>query len=147
MWLLMTPPYASPPISNPSTNLLILPPKYFLQSTVFSPSSCPPWLLPDSGLLAWHSAKLVYCHRILVRENTVFICRAPSKENTQLMLKGPKLPVGLHARVFKDNIRAKSCWVCDWLMTILLIGWWQGDIPGISIIGFLASTSLESECL
>ena len=56
-----------------------------------------------------------------------FSYRAPSKENGQLMLKGPKLPVGLHARVFKDNIKGKSHWVCDWLMTILLIGWCWGD--------------------
>ena len=86
-----------------------------------------PRLLPNSGLLAWHSAKPICCHRILVKENTVFIYRAPSKENGQLMLKGPKLPVGLHARVFKDNIKGKSHWVCDWLMTILLIGWCWGD--------------------
>lgn len=86
-----------------------------------------PRLLPNSALLAWHAAKTIYCHRILVRENTVFICRAPRKENGQLMLKGPKLPVGLHARVFKDNIRGKSRWICDWLMTVLLIGWCWGD--------------------
>ena len=57
-----------------------------------------------------------------MRENAVFICRAPSKENAQLMLKGPKLPVGLHARVFKDNIRGEGPRMHAQLME-LLIDW------------------------
>lgn len=78
---------------NPSTNLLILPPKYFLLVThllsifmaTFLVQDCYQTLvcLPDI------QQKPIYCHRILVKENTVFIYRAPSKENGQLMLKDP----------------------------------------------------------
>ena len=51
-------------------------------------------------------------------------CRAPSKENRQLMLKSSKLPDGFQRRVFKDNIRGKGCRVSDQLMNIFFIGWW-----------------------
>ena len=36
-------------------------------------------------------------------------CRAPNKENRQLMLKRPELPSGFQGRVFKGNIRGECC--------------------------------------
>ena len=41
--------------------------------------------------LAYLTAKPVYWHHIVVKQSTVFIGQAPSKENRQLMLKRPKL--------------------------------------------------------
>ena len=58
-------------------------------------------------------------HWVVVKESTVFIS-GPSKKNKCLMLKRPKLN-GFQGRVFKGNIRGKSCAVHDQLMDILLI--------------------------
>ena len=59
-----------------------------------------------------------------MKESTVFICRSPSKEKGQLMLKRPELPYGFQGRVFKGNIRGEGCRMPDQLLDILLIGWW-----------------------
>lgn len=53
-----------------------------------------------------------------------FICRVPSKENGQLMLKRPELLDGFLRRVFKGNIWSEGCKVPEQLVDILPIGWW-----------------------
>ena len=71
-----------------------------------------------------------------------FICRAPNRENGQLMLKRPERLDGFQARVFKDSFR-----MSDQLVDLLLMGWWGGNrvmFPGISIIYILVPTSLGS---
>ena len=51
-------------------------------------------------------------------------CRAPRKENGQLMLKRPGLPDGFQARVFKDSVRGEGHRMHDQLVELPLIGWW-----------------------
>ena len=49
----------------------------------------------------------------------MFICRAPSKGNGQLLLKRPELPDGFQGRVFKTmfGVRAAVCGLSsDWLV-------------------------------
>ena len=50
-----------------------------------------------------------------------------------------ELPGKTQARIFKGNIRGESHRVCDQLVDIFLICWWEGnsDISGILIINFL----------
>ena len=35
------------------------------------------------------AAKSIYLHQVVVKESTVFICRAPSKKNGKFVLKDP----------------------------------------------------------
>ena len=60
---------------------------------------------PNLGLLACLAAKSIYGHQVVVKESTTFICRVPSKEYRQLMLKRPELPGGFQGRVLKANLR------------------------------------------
>ena len=58
----------------------------------------------------------------------MFICRAPSKENRQLMLKRPELPDGFQARIFKDVLgeRVVGCLISSWTF-FWLVG---GEVTG-----------------
>ena len=40
-----------------------------------------------------------------MKESTVFICKAPNKENGYLVLKKPELHNDLKGRVFEDHMR------------------------------------------
>ena len=44
------------------------------------------------------------------------LLQVPSKENGQLMLKGPELPDGFQGRVFKDSVgeRVLGCLISSW---------------------------------
>ena len=70
-------------------------------------------------------------------------CRAPSKENRQLVLKRPKLPSGFQGRFFLKaifGVRVAACGLSsDWLVVRL-----QGDVSRILIINLLVPTSLGS---
>ena len=78
--------------------------------------------------------------------NYCIYCRAPSKENGQLMLKKPKLPSGFQGRVFKvSQCEGGVFRVRDQLMHNSWIGWHQGEVS--SIIRCLVSTNLGSMCL
>ena len=50
-------------------------------------------------------------HQVVVKKSTAFVCRVPTKENGQLLLKRPGLPSGFQARVFKGNtgMRVVGC--------------------------------------
>ena len=50
-------------------------------------------IVAKSVLLTWHTAELIYWHRVVMKKITVLICRALSKENNQLMLKCSKTPI------------------------------------------------------
>lgn len=43
------------------------------------------------GSLVGHAARPIYGHHAVVKERTVFVCRAPSKEYRQLLLKRSEL--------------------------------------------------------
>ena len=63
-------------------------------------------------------------------------CRAPSKENGQLMLKRPKLPNGIQGRGFKVSVREGGCKVYDQLVHNSQIGWHQGEVSSIINLWF-----------
>ena len=81
---------------------------------------------PNLGLNAWHTAKPICWHQVVVKKSMTFIA-GPSKEDGQLMLKRPEFPGGFQGRVFKGNIRGECCRVPDQLADILLIGWLWGN--------------------
>lgn len=55
-----------------------------------------------------------------MKDGTAFICRPPSKENGQLVLKRPKLPSDFQAKVFKHSVRREGLKMCDQFMDLLI---------------------------
>lgn len=131
MWLLMRTPSASLPASNPSTNLLILPPKLFPPCRLSS--------LHLHGHLPGQTVTKLW-FACLTFSKTNLLSQDSGEGKYSVYLQGTKqgkwaanaqrtqTPCWFYLqRIFKDDIKGESHWVCDWLMTILLIGWCWGD--------------------
>lgn len=63
-------------------------------------------------LLTWCTAKPTNQHWVMVEESIALICKAPNKENSQLMLKRPELLWWLSGKGFEDSTR-RGCRMPD----------------------------------
>ena len=69
------------------------------------------------------AVKLIYWHRVVVKESAVFTAGQQARSPGYLVPKKPKLPDGLQQSIFKDKVREWSPRVCDQLVHNSLIGW------------------------
>ena len=109
-----------------------------LRWVVFSFGQHKKWTLLCSGLvtggnlgpLACRAAKAICWHQFVGKESTAFICRAPCKENGQLMLKRPELPNGFQGRAFKATfgVKVRGGMNFFWLVGGEVIRWCSGDL-------------------
>ena len=78
----------------------------------------------ETGSTWLHAVKPIYSHRVVVKENAVFIAGHQARSPGQLVLKTPN---GFQENIFKGQVREESCRVCDQLVHSSLIGWWWGN--------------------
>ena len=59
---------------------------------------------PNLGLLTHCAAKPIYSCKVVVKESTALMCRAPNTEYRQLMFERPELLDDFQGKFFKGNI-------------------------------------------
>lgn len=106
-------------------------------------------LLPNQTWvhLPWHSKTTLVMHRIVERENTVFVAGHHTRSSGQLVLRKPECPEGFQQRSFKGEVREVAGHVISLCTALCLV---EGELTGqcqwVSNIGPQAPAGLGVVC-